>query len=277
MLYAMKESSKWMFFLPLLYAFHTRMGKGMSAILKWLSEYLIPTFIVALLASKGTFAVWFDYLFMLVLTYTLYEIGYIYNDAYTIKREEHPTRRLNERELTFFYKYEWLIMAFRLFLSSLLSVYIVMKYDYSSSAWLAVGAAWSILLVYGFFNRFRSHVSFLLHALLLLLRYSVPWMLFAMDSMSSLLVLVFFVYPLPNMMENMARNKYGITYAFTKCYMANYEQRYQFRVWYYFVLVTAMTVLLFTGLIPLGYLLIAAYFFVYECFFFAFYGKKRSL
>jgi hypothetical protein len=272
----MTVTSKWMFFLPFLYAFHTRMGKGMTALLKWMSEYVIPTFLVAILASNGAFVVWYDYLIMLVLTYTLYEIGYMYNDAYTIKREEHPTRRLNEQELTFFYKHEWQIMAFRLFLSSILSVYIVMMYDYSSSAWLAIGAAWSIILVYGFFNRIRSHVSFLLHALLLLLRYSVPWFLFAIDSMPTLLVLVFFVYPLPNMLENMARNKYGINYAFTQLYMANYERRYQFRVWYYLVLVIATTLLHFIGLITLGYILIAAYYFVYECFFFALYGKKRS-
>lgn len=253
------------------------MCKGVTALLKWLSEYVIPTILVALLASKGAFAVWYDYLIMLVLTYTLYEIGYMFNDAYTIKREERPTRRLNEPELTFFYKHVWLIVAFRLFLSSLLSVYIVMKYDYSSSAWLAIGAAWSILLVYGFFNRIRGHVSFLLHALLLLLRYSVPWMLFALDSMPTLLVLVFFLYPLPNMMEIIAKNKYGIKYAFTKIYLSHYERRYQFRVWYYLVLVVAMMLLHLTNLIPLGYLLIAAYFFVYECFFFALYGNKPSL
>lgn len=265
-----------MFFLPFLYAFHTRMGKGMKALLKWLFEYVIPTFLVALLASKWDLDRWYVYLIMLVLTYILYEIGYMYNDAYTIKREEHPTRRLNEQELTFFYKHEWLILTFRLLLSIVLSVFMLMVYDYSPSAWLAMCAAWSILLVYVFFNRIRSHVSFLLHALLLLLRYSVPWMLFALDAMPILLVFVFFLYPLPNMMENMARNKYGITYAFTKLYLAQYERRYKFRVWYYLVFVTALLLLHLTGLISLGYLLIAAYFFVYECFFFAFYGKKRS-
>lgn len=266
-----------MFFTPFLYAFHTRMGKGIKALLKWLFEYVIPTFLLALVASKWDFNGWYVYLIMLVLTYSLYEIGYLYNDAYTIKREDHPTRRLNEQELAFFYKHEWLIMAFRLLLSSFLSVYLLMMYDYSSSAWLSIGAAWSILFVYGFFNRIRSHVSFLLHALLLLLRYSVPWMLFALDAMPILLVFVFFLYPLPNMMENLARNKYGITYAFTKLYMPHYERRYQFRVWYYLVLITAMLLLQFIGLISISYLLLAAYFFVYECCFFAFYGKKRSL
>lgn len=266
-----------MFFLPFLYAFHTRMGKGLTALLKWFSEYVIPTLLVAMLASKGVLALWPDFFIMLMLAYTLYEIGYMYNDAYTIKKEVRPTLRLNERELAFFYKHERLIMAIRLSLSGILSVYILMRYDYSSLAWLAIGAAWSILLVYGFFNNIRSHLSFLLHAILLLLRYSVPWMLFAMDALPTLLAFVFFLYPLPNMMENMARNKYGIKYAFTKLYMSHYNQRYRFRIWYYLVLVTAMMLLYLLKLIPIGYLLIAVYFFVYECFFYAYYGKKRGV
>lgn len=273
----MKAASKCMFFVPFLYALHTRMGNGIIALLKWLSEYVIPTFLVTLLVANGSFAVWFDFALMLVLTYTLYEVGYMYNDAYTIKREQHPTLRLNEQELVFFYKYEWLIISFRLLLSGLLSVFILWKYEYSSIACMTVVAAWCILFVYAIFNSVRSHVSFLLHTLLLLLRYSVPWLLFSHDSLPVILAFVFFLYPLPNMMENIARNKYGINYAFTRIYLSHYDRRYLFRVRYYLVVVTATMILLFFGLIPFGYLLLAAYFFVYECFFYVLFGKKRSV
>jgi hypothetical protein len=257
------------FYLPILYAFKTRMGYSIPGAAKWICEYIIPTFSCYILASKGLRMEDIGiYILMILLIYTIYEVGYIQNDAEVIKKEQNPTLRLDANSLNYYEKHKAMIWGTRLLTAIFISGIIIKYCNHSQGSIIAVSSSWSILLTYFLYNSFRGKISFILHFLLLALRYSSPLFLFWLNMPWFILALSILIYPLPIMMEVLSKGKFGLHFNFTQLYLKKYERRYHFRVKYYLFLTILFACMAILKCIPYSLCLIPAYFLIYQCLFF---------
>jgi len=245
------------------------MGRSVRGIGKWFGEFLIPTLLLFLLADDWSLQHVMDYLLLTLLVYSLYEVGYLWNDTYTIRKEKNPTLRLNHKELAYVLSHKSTIYEIRLLLAVFITLYVLMEHDWSTGSLRAILAAWSILLVYALYNTVRGHLSFVLHLLLLMLRYTSAWLLVSKGSLLSMLMLTLFIFPLPIMMEIVAKGKFGITYRFTSWYLKDYSKRYLFRLKYYSLLC------LVYALFSLNYFVLTGYFIMYEIMLYLSLGKHK--
>jgi hypothetical protein len=256
------------FYIPFVYAFRTRMGFSLAGAAKWVCEYLTPTFLCFVMAGDHKGLLVDDYLLMTVIIYTIYEIGYILNDTLTVKNETNPTRRLSEKELDFWYKHMFSILAGRIILALILSLLLLVRHGFSKGSVLAISFSWMILGIYFIYNQVRGHLSFILHFLLLVLRYTAALFILLPDQIMPSVCTAVLIFPLPVMMEIIASGKFGIHYSLTKIYLKNYQKRYKFRIYYYTLLSTVYFLLVLDGFVYYKLFAIPFIFMVYEYLFY---------
>lgn len=255
------------FFIPFLYAFQTRMGGSLVGLLKWIAEYLLPVFVLYVYVSSYRIYSVLVFILGVLLVYNLYEIGYIWNDTITIRKEKSPTLRLSERELEYFYQNPLFVLLFRIVLSVFVSILVYSNPFYSVGIWALI-FSWSILIVYYFYNRFRNRFNFVLHFVLLTLRYSCPWFFFSGENdIWMLLLITCIIYPFPIMLEIISKRKFGVRFRFTDRYLPDYSKRHQFRVVYYLCLTCTSVLGWWIFGFDLLFVLLSLYLLFYNCIF----------
>jgi len=245
--------------------------------MKWIAEYLIPTFLLFCFSSRWENINIYSYVLITLIIYCLYEIGYIINDAITTKHENKPTIRLNIEEQLFFDKNNKQIIGTRLALATISSVILYFINDNHYSVFRTLILIWSILLIFILYNRIRGHMSFILHFLLLMMRYFSACLLPLSSDLLAILILTFLIFPLPNILENISRGKFNISYNFTRFYLNKYENRYLFRIWYYSILVVAYGIYFFISDTQILLIVLPLYFFVYQCVFYLANSKRLKV
>lgn len=83
---------KWYFFLPYLYGFNTR-AKTIVHRLSFVALIFMPIYLHVLMMTNNEFS-FGVYIVGFSAMYVIYEIGYIYNDVFTIVKETEPTKWL---------------------------------------------------------------------------------------------------------------------------------------------------------------------------------------
>lgn len=225
----MKEYN--IFYLPFWYSKQTRF-RTIPRFFSWVIIYLIPVSLSFLLVHLG-----FDYTYLfksflgIFLVYNLYEIGYIYNDAETIKNETSPTLRLDYQQLQFYENNKKNIYCSRFFIAALIT-FVLSLYEGTLFFLLA---SWSIIPVYVLYNSVRSRLNIPLHFILVTLRYSSPILLFTGLDKAYVIVLLIFLFPLINTLERCSGKRFNLTF-FRGFFLTNKKSG---RYIYYFILLVS--------------------------------------
>ncbi len=242
----------WFFYCPFVYTVRTRLDSSPSVTGYWILVYLVPTFLLWFSASlntglpspgaaqgffPGQVANLLLYFLAISLIYTLYEVGYIQNDTETIKKEIHPTLRLNPEQLAYYEQKKYVIYAVRFLTAVVLSAFIVHDTGLSAGSILFLASTWFLIPLYLLYNRMRNRWNLVLHFFLLSLRYSAVLFLFVPEMPDSVLVFSVLIYPLPTILQLCAKGKFG--FKKNLFYLKNYNDRYRFRLKYYLLLTAA--------------------------------------
>lgn len=252
------------FYIPFFYTYSTRMDSNLIGVLNWIPQYLFPILLI-ILFEKGFFP-FVPFFVLILLLYTLYEIGYIQNDTETIKEEISPTLRLSQNELQYYENNKYFIYCFRLTFSLLLSF--VLYYE-MSKAFYSILMCWGMLGIYVLYNQVRGYITLFLHFLLMLMRYVSPVLLFIPSVSINLIFFLSVIYPLPAVLVRLAKGKIVNVSSISIFYLKDYKDRYLFvqRYYTFFLLVYVLLSLIVTSFANWGYVMILAYFLARAIFF----------
>lgn len=229
-----------LFFLPFLYTYKTRLNSGVS-LLSWIAIYPTLLFIFCFLwAPDLSVSEIMIFFISLVIIYNLYEIGYIYNDTETIKIEEKPTLRLSSIYLKLYYLNKRCIYVFRLFLSLFLCYLLTC---YFSVNLLNVAIAWLILPVFFTYNKIRSRLNLVLHFFLVTLRYFGPvFITMGNDGWLWKLFYIALLFPFANLFERCREQRFELSF-FRRLSFSNM----QWRQGYYFLILLIALIIYLSG------------------------------
>lgn len=192
------------FYTPLAYTYKTRL-KSLTSAISWFCIYLVPLYLfISTSLPENSF---FLFIISSFLVYNLYEIGYIFNDAETIKKEDNPTLRLNNQQLNYYELNKHYIYLIRIFNSIILSI--IIHYLYSIRIEI-IAFPYLILLIYSIYNSIRNWLNLPLHFALVTVRYSSP-ILIALNTISlDLIIQIIFIFPLLNIIERGSEKRFKI-------------------------------------------------------------------
>ena len=237
-----------MFFIPFIFTKKTRYN-SVSKISVYFITYFFPVFLVAFLenfnAGISISRFFIPFLFSFVSYINIYEIGYIWNECETIKKEENPTKRLSEKNLEFYEKRKIVIYIERFFititLNFMLSFFISRK-----SLILFSSAELLSLIVFFIYNNVRGKITQLIYLFLSILKYTSVLFCFSENLSVSVFIAAIFVFPLVRTMEYKAH--YG-TDSNINLFFRKYIIRYDiskitvFRVWATLILLALSIIL----------------------------------
>lgn len=198
--------------------------------------YLMPTAFYSAVSYSGswsTFAI--NYLLILIATFSLYELGYIYNDTRSIHHEQQPAIRLYEYNFAHFERWRAAIIGMRI-LYSLCAL--GMLYGLNGTArcgYVALSIA-VMALCFAIYNRWRNRYNVWFYPFLVCSRY-VPFLLLY-DTGWMTYILLFVSFPLLNAIERFSMPRYR--WPLMRTLIPTEESKTLFRAIYYIV------VLLFT-------------------------------
>ncbi len=248
------------FFIPFFYSFHTRL-KTINSRLAWVFTYLIPVLLVGFFLNVPLFLS-----FIVILSvYTVYEIGYIFNDCELIKKEAFPTIRVTDQELCFYENNKYLILLFRFVLIFfILTIVFYLYFDFLYSCFFTLSF---ILFIYFIYNSNRNLLNLPLYSCLVFLRY-FGFLFFIHDDLF-LFFILFLLYPLCVTIEFSSKKRF-VTSRFIV--IKSFDG---FRCYYYLVLlIFSLLFYLLEFKYSEMFLLATSYFFVYRLFSYLFLVKK---
>ena len=109
--------------------------------------------------------------------FDLYEIGYIVNDAITVKYEDTPTLRLQHREIEYAQSKILLIISIRLLIYVLLTCLLSVFFKCEMDTFQIAGFA--LLGSYCLHNFFRNRIKYLTDLLLNTSKYVIPILVYS--------------------------------------------------------------------------------------------------
>lgn len=228
------------FYFPIFYLYCSRQ-KSIKKFLSWCVVYLIPVCALGMIQSSVSLNNLIICLLGVILIYDFYEIGYIQNDAETIKSEVNPSLRLSERQLSYYESHKIAIYSLRLLLGCVLSYFL---FKISPQPQFFLVCVFSLLLIYQIYNRIRSRWNLFLHIFLISIRFCSVQLLFWPDIDWSVLICSFFMYPFANILERASFPKYGIQ--MMRFLIGGKDKIVSFRIKYYVIALLAVLILAFT-------------------------------
>lgn len=261
------------FYIPFLYSIETRMSGNIIGIFNWISQYLFPVTLIIWL--WGGYINWSIFITILILVYNLYEIGYIQNDTETIKKEKEPTLRLNENAINYYEVHKAYIYIIRFIIGILCSTILIVCLN---ANYVPIFLSWLIPIIYYVYNNLRNKFIYLMHILLMEIRYVIP--IIACIEYFSLFdwIFVLLMYPLPSIIVKLLK-KGVINSRFILTYFGSYTSRYLFVLKYYI-----FNLILFFSLwciihrqISFNYLIILMYYSIRAILFYLIFGKKDKM
>lgn len=184
-------------FFPIVYSFKTRIVSKSTKI-SYLYNYIIPNLLLIYLFDSLILRqeIWLV-LCLLISSILNYEIGYIWNDAYTVEFEENPTIRLS-KDLNNKLKRQFIKMVYnRILIITLLicyAYYFRNIKNYNLDYFLLCLVLTQV--VYSYHNYYRGRENIVTMFFLMLLKYiSIP--LFFLKDFNDIKVLLLFILTLP--------------------------------------------------------------------------------
>lgn len=193
-----------MFFLPFMTSIQTRYN-SFSKVTVYCITYVIPEFLIVLLQNhlQNLFAEKLYIIFILsfVSFVNLYEVGYIYNETETIKHESDPTKRLSDRQLTFYERHKPLIYGERIILTIALNV-VLSLFISKQSLMLFSAEELLCMAVFFLYNTVRGgRISQVIYFFLSVLKYIAPVFCYSERMDMGVILACVFVFPIVRTME----------------------------------------------------------------------------
>lgn len=194
-------------YVTLMYTVKTRLPT-LPRFISWLIIYLIPVSLSYLYFSPvlPNTSLLFKSLLGILLIYTLYEIGYIYNDTETVKNEVNPTMRLSAQSLKHYEKYKKFIYLSKFITACFLSLAIYFLYGANNF----IIVAWFIIPLYIIYNLVRSRVNLPIHFLLVCVRFCSPLLLFTNQIPIVSFIMMVTIFPIINTLERCAEKRFNL-------------------------------------------------------------------
>ena len=250
------------FFIPILYTVETRYARhSLKGLMLFLAIYLIPQFILMACFSISEMWLW---PIAIILVLDLYEIGYIQNDTETIKNEVNPTIRLSDKELLFYESYKMVIYCWRIFWGMALSFVFYYYWDSSIYICAILCILWFLIPLYYLYNSIRNVWNLPLLTVLTSYRIILPTLLCSSSITFLELLYMYLIYPFPTLLQQLSMGKFGIKLSnhIIGFFIENYNNRYLYRVKYYFLLAIVIFILISLNLIGIECLILPSYFFI---------------
>lgn len=253
--------------IPGYYLFHSRLKRKTEIISL---VYVYPLFLFLLIYFWGDFDLAkFGLVFIVYfLTWlSFYEIGYLENDVFTIKKEKQPTLRISENAISTVEENYKKILSIRI-LIGLCSASILFLFNYLD--WFSLnilGLFFSILITrlsFWLHNKLRSRWNIITYFFLSCGKYlSIPILFYYhLPNFTFLIAIILLLFPIPRTLEHAAKIKYDLV-KFGKL-IGNLDK---FRIIYY-LLIVIISLFLFVVLNfekkYLIFLLSALWFFIFR-------------
>ncbi|MGL4759956.1 MAG: hypothetical protein ACRCWG_00635 [Sarcina sp.] len=249
--------------IPFFYTFYTRI-KGNAKRVAYLFTFIIPIFIYGITVGihqkidlSGIIWTIIGSVITLIGTMSVYEIGYIRNDVFTIKKEKNPTLRLKKTELLYVEKNIKTVVIIK-YLIAVASVIILFLIGYKIA--LYVIGLLLIEIFYFIHNKIRGKLSILSFFILSTLRYVVPLTILNINIGITLLVFIL-VISIPRATEKASEKKFNIRFLSFITYGINLNY---IRAIYYLALTVIIFAQYITFRIPIMYVVLSLYYLFYR-------------
>jgi|GEM_PF-1396104 len=202
-------------YIPLLYTVKSRLPSRLEQ-LSWVLNFIAPTFAMGLYFCGLT--VW-QYALVYVLAlfgfFAIYELGYMANDTFVVKRETSPTLRLGDCDAYEVESRFGAIVIVRVMLAA--AAAIALGLLQREAGWPVHWLPWALLLplvglAYYGHNAVRSRLNILTYFLLSSMKYAMILPLVgAIDPVSPAWLLAVTLFPLWRSIEFAAKPRFGLT------------------------------------------------------------------
>ena len=258
-----------MFFIPFIFTKKTRYN-SISKIFVYFITYFFPVLIVAFLENFATGISLHGFFIPFTLSFisyvNMYEIGYIWNECETIKKEENPTKRLTEKNLGFYEKRKIIIYIERFVITIILN-FVLSFFISRKSLILFSSAEFLSLTVFFIYNNVRGKITQFIYLFLSILKYTSVLFCFSENLSASVIIAAIFVFPIVRTIEYKAH--YGtdsdINLFFRK-YIIHYDisKITVFRVWATLILLVLSIILKLFNICNWIPVICCSYIFIYR-------------
>ena len=256
------------FFIPLYYSFFTRINK-ITTLISYIYTFLLINFLLVYLVSGIENNMQFKentliFILAFISLNIVYEIGYLYNDYYTIKKEKNPTLRLSNEENLFLNDFFPLLVAFRVFLITIIILLLSNFRNINLNLFILMLSL--LNLSYALHNYFRNKMNLVTIFLLMFFKYlSIPLLFIKSICVIYILGIFLLTFPLVRTLLFTVHERIGIK-------LIDKKKIVEFRVKYFFIgSILGLALNIFSNkMIYLFYF--SFYFFV---FYFSFYILKK--
>ncbi|MGM9810084.1 MAG: hypothetical protein ACI30J_04365 [Paludibacteraceae bacterium] len=252
------------FYLPFAYLYGVRMH-SIGKFVSWCFLLLVPSltyFYLSLPAETPLCTTALSYLLLWCSIIPYYELGYMYNDTYTTRKEEKPSLRLTDAQTAYFYQHTKSIYILRLlWVVALLAALGTLNLWQTNSLLTIV---WVLLLlpVFQVYNHIRGLKAVLFYPVLVSWRY-IPFLLYGYGATHwwALLLLMLFSYPVEISIERFSMPRHR--YPWIRRLIPDEPSKAKFRCGYYIVCTLLATLLIYSFSLPyialIPYLIFAIY------------------
>ncbi|WP_297521425.1 hypothetical protein [uncultured Clostridium sp.] len=247
------------YIIPFFYTLYTR-TKGMGKKVAYLFTFIFPVLLYAVTVAynnKSNFLLTIvTIIISLIGTMSIYEIGYIRNDVFTIKKEKNPTLRLRREELEYVEKkiIPILIIKYGIAILSIVLTFVLGMNFINYIIGLIL-----IEVFYFIHNSVRGKLSIGSFFVLSTLRYITPLMVLHTNVVSTIIVFILII-SIPRTLEKAAEKKFNIK---NLSFIRNSNLNI-LRAIYYIILLAVILIQNFTIGISLVYIVSAIYYLVYR-------------
>lgn len=245
------------FFLPYSYAMITR-NKTIFYKISFILVIVFPIFFASFWGATISLKDIIVFLLAFTCLYSIYEIGYIFNDTFTVEIEKTPTIRLNQKDIQFVNRSMNLLIAVRvLYIMIILVALNYMKIQNLNYFIIFLGL---LNFAYAIHNQYRNRVNIFSIFFVVMFKYiSVPVLFMPLNDYVVVAISLILVIPVIRTIEFAAKEKYKIH--FLKNFVFD-----QFRVFYYlFLTLTFGIIYWYSGVFKTGFYL-SIYFLTFRVF-----------
>jgi hypothetical protein len=199
------------FLMPVAYFMATRMADR-YAVISWIMIYPVPVLLSAyLFGDVSTPASWFAVVLAMIAMYAVYELGYMDNDARTVKIEREPTERLSTQDKAVYEKWRKAIIALRtVFVAGVVvGISQLIPLNVAGEASYVIGL-FIVALVFSFYNSSRGRTNLPQHFLLVICRFTLPGMVVVSTGLLQYWVVMLLAFPVINLLERGGEARYRI-------------------------------------------------------------------
>ena len=247
------------FYIPILYSFETRFNNKVKMV-GWFFTYLFPVSLMFFILNENfNIKIFLILIISIVLIYTVYEVGYIENDAETIKLEKNPTLRLSLKSLEFYEINKRSIYLTRLMITFILLTGVFYLNAYNINYFILI--LFFLLILFKVYNISRSRLNLFIQFFLSSIRYLAIALLTLESIKYTEFLILFLIFPAINFIEWMTKERFNIKP------MINLKNKIDLiRVLYYFLCITIGLAFFQENKYFNVYIILISYFFLYRIF-----------